>query len=315
MNKFYTYLFLDPRKPGKYNYGNYTFDYEPFYVGKGIGDRYLIHLKETRETAYNPYKFNKIQKILNLNMNIEYYFINNLSEDEAFKNEIELINLIGRIDLNNGVLTNLTNGGDAPPRFDELREEIKLLKIEATRKVNKGRKISDETRKKMSGKTPWNKNKTNIYSNETLKKMSLSKKGKRYAKATEFKTGQTSPMKGKKHTEESKQKLSEINFGKKMDNETKKKISNKLSGENNPMYGKNLSNDVKNKISNGRKGKNVGESNHKSRSVLQYDLNGNFIMEWQSINQAQKLLNITHISCVCNNKRNHAGGYKWIYKN
>jgi len=34
MNKYYVYVYLDSRKPGKYKYGEYEFDYEPFYVGK-----------------------------------------------------------------------------------------------------------------------------------------------------------------------------------------------------------------------------------------------------------------------------------------
>jgi hypothetical protein len=28
-NQFYVYVYLDPRKPGKYKYNNYEFDYEP----------------------------------------------------------------------------------------------------------------------------------------------------------------------------------------------------------------------------------------------------------------------------------------------
>jgi hypothetical protein len=39
MNSFYVYIYLDPRKPGKFHYGEYCFDYEPFYVGKGKDNR------------------------------------------------------------------------------------------------------------------------------------------------------------------------------------------------------------------------------------------------------------------------------------
>jgi len=35
---FYVYIYLDPRKPGRYVYGDYCFLYEPFYVWKNIGD-------------------------------------------------------------------------------------------------------------------------------------------------------------------------------------------------------------------------------------------------------------------------------------
>ena len=46
---FYTYIYLDPRKPGKYEYGDYLFSYEPFYVGKGKGNKH-IGLKHTSES-------------------------------------------------------------------------------------------------------------------------------------------------------------------------------------------------------------------------------------------------------------------------
>jgi hypothetical protein len=45
MNNFYTYIYLDPRKPGNFKYGKYEFNYEPFYVGKGYNERCYIHLK------------------------------------------------------------------------------------------------------------------------------------------------------------------------------------------------------------------------------------------------------------------------------
>jgi len=42
----YIYVYLDPCKPGNYKYGKYKFDYEPFYVGKGRNNRWMVHIKE-----------------------------------------------------------------------------------------------------------------------------------------------------------------------------------------------------------------------------------------------------------------------------
>ena len=68
-----------------------------------------------------------------------------------------------------------------------------------------------------------------------------------------------------KHTEETKQKISEANKGKKRSEETKKKISESLKGkyggENSPMYGKHHSEETKQKISEANKGKMSGENN------------------------------------------------------
>ena len=49
--------------------------------------------------------------------------------------------------------------------------------------------------------------------------------------------------------------------------------------------------------------------------VKQYDLNGNFIREWDSITDIEKSLNIDKSSVVkvCKHKRNQAGGYVWKY--
>ena len=68
---------------------------------------------------------------------------------------------------------------------------------------------------------------------------------------------------GYKHTEESKRKISEAlkgennpNYGKTLSKETRKKISETLKGENNPNYGKTLSKETRKKISEALKGEN-----------------------------------------------------------
>lgn len=55
---------------------------------------------------------------------------------------------------------------------------------------------------------------------------------------------------------------------------------------------------------------------HLQSKVNQYDLKGNFIKEWNSINDANEKLNIKKgsISNVCRGKYKSAGGYLWSYK-
>lgn len=117
MNNSYIYIYLDPRKPGKYKYGKYKFEYEPFYVGKGKNNQLYKHLKcafkNNKFAGNNRLKYNKIKKIIReINSNpiiIKYFEF--LSEGETFKLEKDLISSIGRIDLKTGPLTNLTDGG------------------------------------------------------------------------------------------------------------------------------------------------------------------------------------------------------------
>ena len=57
-----------------------------------------------------------------------------------------------------------------------------------------------------------------------------------------------------------------------------------------------------------------GKDNGWHTEVLQYDLDGNFIKEWESISEAKKRLGINNITYACNGKYKHAGGYIWKYK-
>ena len=54
----------------------------------------------------------------------------------------------------------------------------------------------------------------------------------------------------------------------------------------------------------------------KARPVLQFDLNGNFIQEWESTMTVERALGFNHrnISAVCNGKRKTCEKFIWKYK-
>ena len=56
-----------------------------------------------------------------------------------------------------------------------------------------------------------------------------------------------------------------------------------------------------------------GEKSVRSKKVNQYDINGNFIKTWESMNIAKETLNIGHIHECCKGRRKTAGGFKWEY--
>jgi hypothetical protein len=103
---FYIYVYLDPRKPGHYEYGDYCFLYEPFYIEKGKGRRY----KSIKRSIYFKHIINKIE-MSKLNPIINKLY-ENLLEIESFELEKKLIKLIGRKNLGKGPLINFTNGGE-----------------------------------------------------------------------------------------------------------------------------------------------------------------------------------------------------------
>lgn len=109
-NNFYVYIFLRSDKPGFFDYGDgLSFDYEPFYIGKGINDRIKSSLKES---ANNNIKRHIIDKIHQNNMQIKSLKIkDNLSENDAFEYEKYAISKIGRIITGNGPLSNIVEGG------------------------------------------------------------------------------------------------------------------------------------------------------------------------------------------------------------
>ena len=70
-----------------------------------------------------------------------------------------------------------------------------------------GRKLSEETKEKMKGRIPWNKGKTNVYSNETKEKLRQARLGSVMTFETKQKI--SSALTGKPKSEQHKQKLVE----------------------------------------------------------------------------------------------------------
>lgn len=158
-NRFYVYIYLDPRKPGEYKYGDFEFDYEPFYIGKGSNVRKFDFFIGRNKFCLN--KINKIIKTMDC-LPVVITVKENLIEEDAFTLEIELIKIIGRLNLKRGPLTNLTDGGEGFSGYlptEETRVKISrantgLKRTKESRvrmsEAQKGKSLSGETRGKIS---------------------------------------------------------------------------------------------------------------------------------------------------------------------
>jgi len=200
-NIYYVYVYMDPLKCGSYSYKglDFSFLYEPFYIGKGKKGRYLSHLNENNLTM-NTFMNNKLKKILKLVSEpfvIKLY--ENLTEEEAYNIEIDLISKIGKRSKKQGPLTNLSDGGGGSPmRGEEHANWGKSLKESTKKKISERLKlnnpmhnpeVSEKVRQKNLGREPWNKGKSEKRP-EVIKKLSQKKIKYKNIKAISKKTGE-----------------------------------------------------------------------------------------------------------------------------
>jgi hypothetical protein len=111
--KYYVYCFFDPTKRINYEQPelDYCFIYEPFYIGKGKNKRIKAHFTPSC-LRIKSFKNNKIKKIHECGLEVlTEILIDNLTEDQAYQKEQEMIAALGRRDKNHGSLTNLCDGG------------------------------------------------------------------------------------------------------------------------------------------------------------------------------------------------------------
>jgi len=147
MKEYYTYAYLREDKT-------------PYYIGKGKESR--IYRKTRR---IKPPK-DKSRII---------FLKQNLTEEEAFKHEIYMIDVFGRKDLGTGILHNRTDGGEGVS--GRIMSQETRRKISEAQKGEKnhfyGKTASEETRKKIS---EYHKNK--YVSEETKRKIGAASKGR-----------------------------------------------------------------------------------------------------------------------------------------
>jgi hypothetical protein len=111
-NIYYCYIYLDTTKPGNYQFDDLSFNYAPFYVGKGKARRYQVHLQYVKRRLnenknFKSHFLNTIKKILLEGFEPEILiFKGGLGEEEAYAVETKTIETIG---LDN--LTNIFPGG------------------------------------------------------------------------------------------------------------------------------------------------------------------------------------------------------------
>jgi len=247
----------------------------PFYVGKGKGNRYFICDHSNKKTA-NEFLKNKIRKVGKENIRI-HFLHENLFEEEAFFWERYWINYIGRRDLKEGTLCNLTNGGEGPSGnlfSEESKQKLSMMR--------KGRKLTEETKRKI-GKA--NKGKT--HTKETRQKLSIAGKGrvawnKGIPRSDDTKRKISKANTGHQHTEETKRKMSETHIknpfwkNKRMSEDHKRKLSETHKGKPSWNKGIPMSEESKQKLSIKMKGKkHTKETKRKISITLKNKKKGN----------------------------------------
>lgn len=216
---YYVYVYLDPRDPGEYIYENIKFNFRPFYVGKGTGDRYLSHLRIANGNRKGKINLviSKIKSILSDGLEpIILKSFENLPKESYGEVEKYLIKLIGKSIDNTGTLLNITDGGDGGVTWvgQHHNKGKKLEEIVGEEKSNIIRtKLSEMAAKRTGIKNP-------NYGNR----------------------GDKNPIFGRKHTEEEIKKMSQstLDFISKL---PKEEILNRINHMNESK--KNIPDEIK----------------------------------------------------------------------
>jgi hypothetical protein len=146
-NDNYVYIFLDPRKVGRWSFSwgsqERIFEFQPFYVGRGIDERITDHLIPSL-LSKSSHKNNTIKSILSdIFGPVLYKVFESLTYDDSVKIETSMIAHFGRA-CEGGILTNLIEGEWAGKKVGE---EVKIAISQAlTEKiVPRSKRVNQKT--------------------------------------------------------------------------------------------------------------------------------------------------------------------------
>lgn len=287
-NNYYIYFHINP------------IDESVFYVGKGKNSRATS--KYRRSSRWNNY-------INKYGYDIEIKEMA-LTEIQAFEREVFWIKKLGRLDLNEGKLINMNDGGlggnnNAGRKFsDEWIENMRLAQIGKKRPNTPPR--SEESKLKTSqslkGRIPyWLVDKK--LSPEHIEKIASKNRGKKRSQEAKDKTKATLEKMGVSYFP-----MSDIGY-----NSMIEKLSKRFSGEGNPRFGAIIDNELREKIRQGHK----NGDNPQRKAIIKLSISGEFIEEFRSIRETLDSLNVKAanrlIKCLTG-KIEIYKGFKWMYK-
>ena len=262
--------------------------------------------------------------------------IDKLTHQEACEKEIELIalyksNVSRWHDEANGY--NMTDGGEGVCGHQHTEESKKIMSQKAKERLKNpenhpmfGKHISKETKAKnsQSNKDKW---KDDEYRRSMCEK-------RKYRYNEEWIEQMRKINTGRKHTDEARRNMS-IAQKNKWTDEMRQKMSEKMSGENSPIYGRHHTEEAKTKM-RGPRPRMLGENNpnygrvyseeeitqfreaHRKemKPIVQLDLKNHFINQYESIREASRQTNVNRqcISFCLQGKYKTAGGFYWMYK-
>lgn len=159
-NDFYVYVYLNPKVIGPLYYKSistnfeYSFNFEPFYIGKGRKSRIYDHFYDSKNNTEKYLFLKTLETEFGKTILKEKYIMiysNNLSNDDAYNLESDLILSIGRIKDNTGPLYNICTDKNPPDVTGIIRPDSYRKMLSNTRRGenNPASKLTNEQAKKI----------------------------------------------------------------------------------------------------------------------------------------------------------------------